>query len=83
MKIKTSKSIIYCKPFFENQTSTPYFFLHGFTGSCNSWLEVINLFKKKSFAVDITGHGKSTFLNINDTYHVIGKIFLELSMFSL
>ena len=70
MKIKTSKSKINCKSFFEKDASVPYFFLHGFTGSYKSWIEIINLLSKKSFAIDITGHGKSIFLNINDEYTV-------------
>ena len=86
MKIKTSKSIINCKSFFEKESSVPYFFLHGFTGSYKSWIEVINLLNKKSFAIDITGHGKSTFLNIDDMYTVndwCNEFYLLLNSLSI
>ena len=70
MKMKTSKSIIYSKSFFNEQESIPYVFLHGFTGSWKSWIEIIKLLNQKSFALDITGHGKSTFISTTDAYIV-------------
>ena len=46
MIIKTSKTSILIKKFNDDKKNVPYFFLHGFTGSYKSWLEVINRFNK-------------------------------------
>ena len=70
MIIKTSKTSILIKKFNDDKKNVPYFFLHGFTGSYKSWLEVINRFNKSSYAMDIPGHGKSHFLNLNENYTI-------------
>ena len=70
MIIKTSKTSILVKNFNKDKGNIPYFFLHGFTGSYKSWLEIINKFNKFSCAIDIPGHGKSHFLNLNEDYTI-------------
>ena len=69
MYIKTSKSKIFIK---ENNSSEeiPYFFLHGFTGCHKSWDSVIDKFGKYSYTMDIPGHNKSSFKDINADYTI-------------
>ena len=47
---------------------TPILFLHGFTGSSEIWKEIRKEINYPTIAIDIPGHGKSTFLNPNDEY---------------
>jgi len=47
----------------------PVLFLHGFTGSSQSWKHIRKDMSCSSFAIDIPGHGKSTFNNINKEYN--------------
>ena len=49
--------------------STPLLFIHGFTGSSKSWRYIRNNIDYPSLAVDIPGHGNSTFNNLNDDYY--------------
>lgn len=67
MLIDTSKSKISVKSFNKN-TDIPFFFIHGFTGSHSSWTEIIELLGKHSYSLDIPGHGKSIFKNLNEPY---------------
>ena len=67
MLINTSKSKIFIKSFNKNG-EIPFFFIHGFTGSHKSWLEIIELLNKDAHAIDIPGHGKSIFKNLNESY---------------
>jgi len=69
MIINTSKTKIFIKLFNES-TDIPYFFLHGFTGSVNSWISVIKKFNKYSYAIDIPGHQKSHFKDLNLEYTI-------------
>ncbi len=69
MYIKTSKSKIFIK---KNNVSEdiPYLFLHGFAGCYKSWDSVIEKFNKHSYAIDIPGHNKSKFKNIDEDYTI-------------
>ena len=51
-------------------SSTPTLFLHGFTGIGSSWNEVISKINYHSIALDIVGHGKSTFNNLESDYSI-------------
>ena len=64
--------------------STPILFIHGFTGSSRSWKDIREKIDYPSLAVDIPGHGKSTFNHLNEEYYF--KDFtneLYLSLLSL
>ena len=50
--------------------SIPTLFLHGFTGTANSWNEIISKLTSYSITLDIVGHGKSTFNDLNSNYSV-------------
>ena len=52
-------------------TSIPTFFLHGFTGASGSWESIIQKLDYYTIAPDITGHGKSEFLNIESDYGIL------------
>ena len=66
MIIKNNKSTIYVKG--KTKNDTPYFFIHGFTGSSDSWNAIRKSINNSSFAIDIPGHGKSIFNNIKEKY---------------
>ena len=70
MFIDSSKSKISVKSFNKN-TDIPFFFIHGFTGSHSSWAEIIELLGKHAYALDIPGHGKSIFKNLNEPYSIL------------
>lgn len=46
----------------------PLFFLHGFTGSKNSWDEIQHLIGFKAHAIDLPGHGTNHFKNLSNRY---------------
>ena len=46
----------------------PILFLHGFTGSSKSWNHIRKDINCSSLAIDIPGHGKSIFNDINEEY---------------
>jgi len=69
MLIDSSKSKISVKSFNKN-TDIPFFFIHGFTGSHSSWSEIIELLNKHAYALDIPGHGKSIFKDLNEPYTI-------------
>ena len=69
MIINTSKTKIFIKKFNES-SEIPYFFLHGFTGSVNSWTNVIKKFNKYSYVMDIPGHQRSHFKDLNLEYTI-------------
>lgn len=67
MYIKTNKSkIFFTKD--KNLESIPTLFIHGFTGSSKSWKHIRDKINFQSIAIDIPGHGKSTFNDIDDKY---------------
>ena len=67
MFIKNDKSPIFLTK-DKKLNETPILFLHGFTGSSKSWKETRNNLNYPSIAIDIPGHGKSTFNNLEDEY---------------
>ena len=69
MFIKTSKTKIFIKE-YNKSNKIPYFFIHGFTGSSNSWNSILKNFNKYSYTIDIPGHRKSHFLDINENYTI-------------
>ena len=68
MIVKTNKTSIYLTN-YNKSTVTPTLFLHGFTGSSKSW-SFINKDYKKFIYIDIPGHGKSTFNDLNVKYSI-------------
>ena len=63
---RTKNRLLLC-----NQTSsTPTLFLHGFTGTADSWSEVIGKINACAIAVDIVGHRASTFKDLNSDYNI-------------
>ena len=67
MYIKNNKTTIFITK-DKVLSKTPLLFLHGFTGSSASWNYVRKEISETSIAIDIPGHGRSTFNDINDTY---------------
>ena len=67
MLIKNQKTSIYIKK-EKNITSNSFLFIHGFTGSHESWSEIRRHINNSSIALDIPGHGKSTFVDLKDDY---------------
>lgn len=65
--IKTNRSTNYLV-LHNKDSSIPMLFLHGFTGTGNSWDEVIGEIDCYSIALDIVGHGKSTFSDLISNY---------------
>ena len=49
--------------------STPILFIHGFTGSSKSWKNIRKNLDYPSLAIDIPGHGKSSFNHLNEEYY--------------
>ena len=68
MYIKNSKTTLFAK---HNITilENPILFIHGFTGNCLTWSTVISKMKRSCIAIDIPGHGKSTFNKGIDHYN--------------
>jgi len=52
------------------KSTAPLLFLHGFTGSANDWLDVINNLPEyiPAFALDLIGHGKTDAPNPEEEY---------------
>ena len=69
MFINTSKTKIFIKKINESK-DIPYFFLHGFTGTADSWNNVIKKLNKYSYVIDIPGHRKSSFQDIHSEYTI-------------
>jgi len=67
MYIKANKSTIFITKdrIIDN---IPMIFIHGFTGSHKSWQTVRTELEIPSLAIDIPGHGKSTFHDLNEKY---------------
>ena len=63
--IKTDVGVIrYLKN--TDRSNLPTIFIHGFMGSANSWDQVINSNFCNTIAIDIPGHRKSHFTNLDD-----------------
>ena len=67
MYIKHSKSTLFISK-SKILNEIPILFLHGFTGSTKSWLSIRSKISSPSISIDIPGHGKSTFNNLNESY---------------
>ena len=68
MYIKNNKSKLFITKDRE-LGDIPILFIHGFTGSHKSWLSIRENINISSLAIDIPGHGKSRFNDLNDTYY--------------
>ena len=62
-----TKNFIYLK---NGLSKTPFVFLHGFTGTHNSWNEVIERLEDPTITLDLPGHGKSTFKDLDTIYSI-------------
>ena len=51
-----------------NNAQIPYVFIHGFTGTSNQWKSILSDFKYPYIAIDIPGHGNSTFNDLDVEY---------------
>ena len=63
-----SKVDIFISKDLGNKSQTPFVFLHGFTGSSKSWIEVIRHIDHPYIIVDLPGHSKSLFNHNNLIY---------------
>ena len=67
MFIKTTKSTFFLTKDRVIE-ETPVLFIHGFTGSSKSWSLIRNEINIPSLSLDIPGHNKSTFNDMNEDY---------------
>jgi len=67
MYIKTDKTKVFLKNFCRKD-DVPTFFFHGFGGNSNSWSNILEKLNHNTFAIDLPGHRKSDFLDINVKY---------------
>ena len=67
MNIKNDKSTIFLTKDKE-LNNCPILFIHGFTGSSRAWKETRLGLDYPSIAIDVPGHGKSIFNNLNKNY---------------
>jgi len=67
--IKTKRTTNYAY-LNSKRDATPTLFLHGFTGSHSSWEKVIEKIEVAAIALDLPGHGKSTFNNLDVNYSI-------------
>ena len=68
MYIKADKSTLFLTKDRELD-QTPILFIHGFTGSSQSWKTIRNEIDIPSISIDIPGHNKSTFNNLKKSYY--------------
>ena len=68
MYIKADKSTLFLTKDRELD-QTPILFIHGFTGSSQSWKTIRNEIDIPSISIDIPGHNKSTFNNFKNLYY--------------
>ena len=90
MIISTPRVDFNIKIIGDAKNSTPLIFLHGFMGSLESWDEIITHFDTSIVLIDLPGHGKSHFKNIdnysfqdwnNDFKSILGQ--LEITQINL
>ena len=67
--IKSKKTTIYA--YLKGDLIQPTVFFHGFAGSSKSWDEVVSQVNRSTITLDLPGHGKSTFNNIDSPYSEI------------
>ena len=54
----------------DKKSSVPTVFLHGFTGSHRSWDQVLEKLNYAAITLDLPGHGKSIFNDLNIDYSI-------------
>ena len=78
-----SQADIFIKHDLGDKKQVPFLFLHGFTGSVESWSQIISKLDHPYILIDLPGHGKSKFCNsleytfsdwTSDLKHVLDKI---------
>ena len=67
--IKTKRTTNYVYLNSKNST-VPTIFLHGFTGSHHSWDKIIKKLDSKTITLDLPGHRKSIFNNLDSNYNI-------------
>ena len=67
MYIKNNKTTIFLSK-DRKLDNDPVLFLHGFSGSSNCWKSIRKEINAPTIAMDIPGHNKSYFLNLNEDY---------------
>ena len=77
VNIRTDKTINYLTIKNKSETS-PILFLHGFSGSSRIWNDITTQLNCYTIALDIAGHGKSKFLDI-DSYYSLNNWSDELN----
>ena len=65
IKTKRTTNYVYLS---DKGSDIPIVFLHGFTGSHRSWNEVVKRFKRSTITLDLPGHGKSVFNDLDVNY---------------
>ena len=54
----------------DKKSPIPTIFFHGFTGSHRSWDEIVDKLNLTTITLDLPGHGKSTFNNLESDYSI-------------
>ena len=67
---KTSKSSIYIKSINKDLGGKPVVFIHGFMESSDSWKHIVENLSKWIIIIDLPGHNKSKFNNLNEEYSI-------------
>ena len=67
LKTKRTNNYLYIN---NGESSIPIVFLHGFTGTHHSWDEVVLKLNRYTIALDLPGHGKSSFNDMKDNYSI-------------
>ena len=67
IKTKRTTNYVYLS---DKGSDMPMVFLHGFTGSHHSWDNVIEKLKRRTLTLDLPGHGKSTFNDLDANYSI-------------
>ena len=67
--VKTQKATHYVYS-SDQKSDIPTIFLHGFTGSHRSWDEIVSKSNLLTITLDLPGHGKSTFNNLESDYSI-------------
>ena len=79
-KISKTNKIRYLRNNYKNNLFIV--FLHGFLGSSKSWKNIRKNINYPSLAIDIPGHGKSSFNDLNSSYYFkdfSNELYLALS----
>ena len=67
VKTKRTTNYIYSG---SEKSFAPMVFLHGFSGTHKTWAEILAKLGTAAIAVDLPGHGKSTFNNLELEYNI-------------